>query len=95
MQHRVARGQGGCKDPVINGAANAALMCGTAFTGCHGLAESRKAEHRMEARGFVIRHGKGPEFDPRYVPLILLGGVEVWLSEDGRYLYDQPQEAAA
>jgi hypothetical protein len=95
VQHRVARGSGGCKDPVINGPANAALLCGTAFTGCHGLAESRKPEHRMEARGFVIRHGKGPEFDPRHVPLILLGDVQVWLSEDGRYLDEPPVEVAA
>ena len=55
---------------MVGSAANAALMCGlTAQDGCHGRAESRKPEHRMEARGFVIRHGKGPEFDPRYVPL--------------------------
>ena len=95
IQHRVARGMGGCSDPVVNGPAGAALLCGTAFTGCHGAAESRDPEYRMEARGFVIRHGKGPEFDPRFVPLILLGDVEVWLSEDGRYLDEAPIELAA
>ena len=96
VQHRVARGAGGCKDPVINGPANAALMCGTSFTGCHGDAESRDPERDMEKRGFVIRHGVGPEFDPRHVPLILFGGVEVWLSEtEARYLYEPPQEVAA
>ena len=96
VQHRVARGQGGCKDPVISGLANAALMCGTAQTLCHGAAESRDAEHRMEARGFVIKHGVGREFDPRYVPLVLLGGVVVWLSEtEARYLYESPKELAA
>lgn len=72
---------------------NAALLCGTPFSGCHGKAEARDPE--MEDRGFVIRHGVGPEFDPRFVPLVLLGGVEVWLSEDGRYLYEPPAEAAA
>jgi len=50
----------------------------------------------MEARGFAIRHGTGPEFDPRYVPLILLGDVEVWLSEtEARYLYEPPTERQA
>ena len=83
LQHRLCRGAGGSKDPVESSAANAALMCGTPFSGCHGLAESRDPEHRMEARGFVIRHGNGPAFDPRFVPLILVGDVEVWLSEDG------------
>lgn len=96
VQHRVARGQGGCKDPVINGLANAALMCGTPQSLCHGDAESRNPEHEMEKRGFVIRHGVGPEFDPRFVPLELLGGVRVWLSEtEARYLYEAPEVVAA
>ena len=90
-QHRVARGAGGCKDAVINGPTNCALMCYV----CHRRAESRKPEYRMEARGFVIRHGNGPEFDPRFVPLVLLGDVEQWLSEDGRYLDEAPIEVAA
>jgi len=96
VQHRVARGQGGSKDPVIGSAANAALMCGlTAQDGCHGRAESRNAKYRMEVRGFVIKHGKGMEFDPRHVPLNLFGDIDVWLSEDGRYLDEAPIEAAA
>ena len=96
LQHRLARGNGGSKDPVVSSAANATLMCGTPFTGCHGLAESRNPEHRMEDRGFVIRHGVGPDFDPRYVPLTLLGDVEEWLSEtEARYLYEPPIEEAA
>ena len=95
IQHRLARGSGGSKDPVVGSAANAALMCGTSFAGCHGAAESRDPERGMEARGFVIRHGKGPEFDPRFVPLVLLGDVRVWLSGDGRYSEDPPAEVAA
>jgi hypothetical protein len=91
-QHRVARGAGGCKDPVINGPANCALMCHF----CHRQAESRDPKHRMEERGFVIRHGVGPGYDPRFVPVILFGGVEVWLSEtEPRYLYEPPAERAA
>ena len=76
---------------MINGPTNCALMCYV----CHRRAESRDPKYGMEARGFVIRHGKGPEFDPRFVPLILLGDVEVWLSEDGRYLDEAPVEVAA
>ena len=50
----------------------------------------------MEDRGFVIKHGVGPEFDPRFVPLTLLGDVEVWLSEtEARYLYERPELVAA
>lgn len=95
IQHRLARGSGGSKDPVTRSAANAALMCGTAQSLCHGAAESRDPEQRMEDRGFVIRHGKGPDFDPRNVPLILFGDVKRWLSADGRYLDDPPQDVAA
>ena len=97
VQHRVSRGSGGCKDPVINGPANAALLCGTSLTGCHGDCEARGTARskKMLARGFWIRHGVGPEFDPRFVPLILLGDVEQWLSEDGRYLDEAPIEEAA
>jgi len=91
-QHRVARGTGGCKDPVVNGPANCALMCNT----CHRRAESRKAEYGMEARGFVIRHGVGPDFDPRFVPVILFGGVKRWLSEtEACYLHEPPVQEAA
>lgn len=98
IQHRVARGMGGCSDPAINGLAGAALLCGTSYTGCHGDCEARHTPEakKMEARGFVIRHGVGPEYDPRYVPLILLGDVEVWLSEtEARYLYEPPTERQA
>jgi hypothetical protein len=95
IQHRLARGRFGSKDPVVSSAANGALLCGTSATFCHGAAESRDPKYRMEERGFVIRHGNGPGYDPRFVPVTLFGGVEVWLSEDGRYLYDAPSEVAA
>ena len=96
LQHRLARGSGGSKDPVVGSAANAVLLCGTPQSLCHGLAESRDPKHGMERRGFVIRHGVGPAFDPRYVPLVLLGDVRVWLSEtEARYLDEPPIEVAA
>jgi len=81
----------------VASAANAALLCGTAFTGCHGACEARHTPRAKEMgkRGFVIRHGKGREFDPRFVKVILFGGVVRWLGEDGRYSEDPPAEEAA
>ena len=97
MQHRVSRGAGGSKDPVIGSAANAALLCGTSSNGCHGDCEARHTERakEMRRRGFWIEHGTTLEFDPRYVRVTLFGGVKRWLSEDGRYLEDAPGELAA
>jgi hypothetical protein len=101
VQHRLSRGSGGSSNPLVASLANAALLCGTSVTpSCHGDAESRDPEREMEAKGFVIRHGKGPDFDPRYVPIALaspLGsGITAWLSETGpAYLFEQPEVAAA
>ena len=95
IQHRLARGRGGSKDPLVSSVVNAALLCGTAFTGCHGAAESRDPGNDMEKRGFVIRHGNGPEYDPRFVPLILVGDVGVWLTPEGGYTDEAPAEEAA
>ncbi len=99
VQHRVARGSGGCTDAVINGAANAALLCGTPFDGCHGKCEARKAHLRQDAGGFWIEHGNGPGYDPRYVPILLASehgsGMKVWLREDGSYADSPPEGAVA
>jgi hypothetical protein len=63
-QHRVARGQGGSSDPVINSPANAVSLCGSATSvGCHLAAESR-AQIMYDA-GFWLHPGE----DPRAVPL--------------------------
>jgi hypothetical protein len=88
IQHRLARGSGGSRDPIVNGLSNAALLCGTSVTpSCHGAAESRDPKHQMKVKGFVIDHGKGPEFDPRYVPIRLQSqfgsGMSVYLAADG------------
>lgn len=89
VQHVVARGMGGTSNPVLKTAANGALLCGTAQSGHHGQAERRDPE--MRNRGFWLPQGS----DPRLVPMILFGGIEVWRSEDGRYLYEAPEEVAA
>jgi hypothetical protein len=101
IQHRLARGSGGSRNPLVSSLANAALLCGTSVTpSCHGDAESRDPERRMREKGFVILHGEGPEFDPRFVAIELHsmfgGGMSVWLAEDGigddgnGYLFSQP-----
>jgi len=89
IQHIVARGMGGTSNPVLKTAANGSLLCGTAQTGDHGRAERRDPE--MKARGFWLPQGT----DPRLAPMTLFGGVEVWRSEDGRYLDESPQGSVA
>jgi hypothetical protein len=39
LQHRVARGAGGTKDPAANAAVNLILLDGDGVSGCHGRAE--------------------------------------------------------
>jgi hypothetical protein len=86
IQHIVARGMGGCKLPVINSCANAALLCRE----CHRRAEAR--DPRMRERGFWLPQGT----DPRLMPMTLFGGVVVWRSEtEPRYLYEAPEMSAA
>ena len=90
IQHVVARGMGGTSNPVLKTAANAVLLAGTAQTGCHGLAERR--DQGMRDRGFWLPQGT----DPRFAPMTLFGGVEVWRSEtEARYLYEPPRLVAA
>jgi len=91
IQHRDATDVDDSKDPVNRSAANAALLCGNAAlgTGDRGLAERRDPE--MYAMGFWLRNGQ----DPRLEPIVLHGrgsdGITVWLSEDGRYLFEAPR----
>jgi hypothetical protein len=98
VQHRVGRGSGGCTDAVINGLANAALLCGTPHSGCHGKATAFDRDLAAEAKGFWIKRGTTAEHDPRCVPIMLASGrgsgVRVWLSEDGGYLFKAPEAAA-
>ena len=89
VQHIVARGMGGTSNPVLKTAANGALLCGTAQSGDHGLAESRDRE--MGVKGFWLPQGT----DPRTVPMTLWSGGTVWRSGDGRYLTEQPEGAVA
>lgn len=90
VQHIVARGMGGTSNPVLGTAANGGLLCGTAQSGDHGLAESR--DPGMRRKGFWLPQGT----DPRRVPMTLWSGAEVWRPEHGTdYLFEQPSEVAA
>jgi hypothetical protein len=87
VQHRLARKAGGTRSRVINGKANGALLCGNRYEGCHKLAEDRDED--MRRRGWWIRDGRGPDHDPRLVPVEFVSahGLKrtVWLAEDGSY----------
>ena len=89
VHHIIDRGMGGCALAVINGPANAALLCGDPFSGCHGLAT--KFDAGIGAKGFWLSHSA----DPRLEPMTLHGGAKAWRSEDGRYLFEQPKVSAA
>lgn len=52
-QHRVARGMGGTRHPLINGPANLLTLCGSGTTGCHGWVESHPVW--AEAHGWSVR----------------------------------------
>ena len=85
FQHIVARGAGGSRNPVINSAANGALLSLEA----HRLAETRSA--LMRRLGFWQPQGT----DPRLAPMVLYGlsgGTgAVWRSEaEPRYLDEAP-----
>jgi hypothetical protein len=99
FQRRAARGAGGCRDTVIGGCANCALMCPP----CRRRAEDRDEHMGMGAGGFWIGHGTAPEYDPRNVPIMLYGKragggeITVWLAAGGKgpdgtgYLYQCPE----
>ena len=82
-QHRAARGSGGCRDEIVNGPANCLLLCRL----CHAEAEERRRDLSQDGAGFWIEHGNGPDYDPRFVAVMLgaLGssGVTVYLAADG------------
>jgi hypothetical protein len=92
VRPRLARGIGACAPEVLSGV----LLCGSAQAGCCGRVDARDPE--MEARGFWIPPGSGPEHDPQQVPVVLAGqGVRkimVWLSPAGTYSFEDPARRA-
>jgi hypothetical protein len=93
IQHRRARGMGGTTDPAANLPSNLVLLCGTAVTGCHGLAESRDPD--MHGRGFWLRSWENPAVIPVMIASERNSGLTVWLDDSGEYAFAPPGEAAA
>ena len=85
IQHRDARGMGGTSDPAANSIVNAVLLSKEA----HRLAESR--DKGMHERGFWLENGQ----DPALTPVTLFGDCVVWLTPEGGYSDEPPQEEAA
>lgn len=88
VQHIIGRGMGGCRDEVINSAVNAALLCGTPFDGCHGLATAFNAG--LGKRGFWLKR----DADPAATPMVLWSGATARRSADGSYVFEAPELAA-
>lgn len=92
VQHRLARGSGGSSSEMVGCLANAAVLCRPD----HRKAESRALDMRDDGAGWWIRSGKGPAFDPRFVPVRLHSGTVRWLHEsEPRYLDEAPGRWAA
>lgn len=79
IQHRIPRGMGGSRDPVLNSPSNLVLLCGSATTGCHGWAESYRVD--AMAQGFLISHLSWVH--PAHVPIVRGGREAVRLLPDG------------
>lgn len=79
--HRIPRAMGGSRDPMVHGAANIVLICGSATSplGCHHHVESYRDEGRRE--GFLLFHSQTPSEAPvfyrgRWACLDNEGGIE-------------------
>ncbi len=80
IQHRVARGMGGTSRPGANSPERLVLLCGSAVTGCHGLAESRNPV--MHERGLWLYSWEDPAAAPvTYATPV--GLTQFWLLPDG------------
>jgi hypothetical protein len=87
IQHRSARKMGGSRLAWVNSVVNGVLLCGTPFTGDHGLCESR--DTHMHAQGFWLEQHE----HPAEVPIMLhgeFGGVLAWLTPAGGYSAEAP-----
>lgn len=86
IHHRLPRRMGGTKRPEVNQPSALIVVCGSGTTGCHGWIEARRAE--AYDMGLLLRAGD----NPAQVPVELAVGL-VWLTEDGRYSDNPPEEA--
>jgi len=65
------------------------LLCGTETLLCRGYVRSHIAESYHA--GWLVR---GTE-DPALVPVIIAGGITVWLEDSGTYSVEEPAAGAA
>lgn len=86
LQHRCARRMGGTKDARINAPSNLAVLCGSATTACHGLAERR--DTLMGDRGYWLRFLP----DAIWVPVRLFTREWVHLADSGLYMPCDPPD---
>lgn len=92
IQHRKARKAGGTSLGVIASVVNAALLCGTPFTGCHGKCECRDRD--MQERGFWLEHWQDPVTEP--VTIQNEHGIRVvYLLVNGTYSDCEPEPGGA
>lgn len=88
VHHRCNRQMGGSRRR--NVIQNAALLCGTPQTGCHGAAT--RLEVRMRDRGFVLDSGQ----NPLLVPVRPYGDERPrWLTAEGGCTFTPPEGAEA
>lgn len=83
IQHRLARGMGGSKNPAKSAVSNGVLMCAP----CHAWVEDRRNRAQAEADGWFIPQD-GP--DPALVPIRHVHLGFVYLDPAGMYLYNPP-----
>jgi len=62
IHHRIPRGMGGSKNPILNSPANLLLLCGSGTEGCHGWVESNRTE--SYAAGLLLRRWQDPLQEP-------------------------------
>jgi hypothetical protein len=62
VHHRVPRGMGGSKNPMLHQMANLILLCGSGVSGCHGWVESYRDQARND--GFLLQRVNSAEEIP-------------------------------
>jgi hypothetical protein len=65
------------------------LLCGTETLLCRGYVHSHIAESYQA--GWLVRSTQ----DPALVPVIIAGGISVWLDDSGTYSVEEPPAGAA
>lgn len=86
-QHRIARGSGGSRSPLVNGPVNGVTLCRL----CHALAEARSPA--MYERGFWLRQSDLPRL--HLIPVRRWDGRDAWPTADGGWSLEPPESEAA